>query len=125
MLAGRPLPSGRALGRTRATRPWNTRSPLAETGNMAEQRLQIPLEPVDSLTITTLVDNVFDVFMPDQGPAHRISPAAAGHRLASATMLDGSVPDQLIAEHGLSFLLTVTKGESTHRLLFDTGVSPG
>jgi 7,8-dihydropterin-6-yl-methyl-4-(beta-D-ribofuranosyl)aminobenzene 5'-phosphate synthase len=91
---------------------------------MAEQRLRIPLEPVDSLTITTLVDNVFDVFMPDQGSAHRVSPADAGHRLPSATMLDGSVPDQLIAEHGLSLLLTVTRGESTHRLLFDTGVSP-
>src|SRR5713226_6988456 len=91
---------------------------------MSEQRLQIPLEPVDSLTITTLVDNVFDAFMPDQGPAHRISPASAGHRLPSATMVDGTVPDQLIAEHGLSLLLTVTKGGRSHRLLFDTGVSP-
>ncbi len=92
---------------------------------MSEQpRLRIPLEPVDSLTITTLVDNVFDVFMPNQGPAHRISPADAGRRLPSATMVDGTVPDQFIAEHGLSLLLTITKGEKEHRLLFDTGVSP-
>ena len=34
-------------------------------------RLQIPLQPVDSLQITTLVENTYDVFMPDQGPAHR------------------------------------------------------
>jgi len=91
---------------------------------MSEQRLRIPLEPVDSLTVTTLVDNVFDVFMPNQGPAHRVSPADAAHRLPSATMVDGTVPEQLIAEHGLSLLLTITKGGHEHRLLFDTGVSP-
>src|SRR5262249_35904851 len=63
--------------------------------------------------------------MPDQGPAHRISPATAPRStLPSATMIDGLVPDQLIAEHGLSLLLTVTKGDRTHRFLFDTGVSP-
>jgi 7,8-dihydropterin-6-yl-methyl-4-(beta-D-ribofuranosyl)aminobenzene 5'-phosphate synthase len=44
---------------------------------MAE-RLRIPLEPVDSLTITTVVDNVFDIFMPDQAPARRASPASGG-----------------------------------------------
>src|SRR6478672_11495032 len=84
----------------------------------------IPLEPVDSLTITTLVDNVFDAFMPDQGPARRVSPASGGGSLPAATMIDGTVPDQLIAEHGLSLLLTVTKGGKTRRLLFDAGVSP-
>src|SRR5438105_1085615 len=91
---------------------------------MAERRQEIPLEPVDSLTVTTLVDNVFDVFMPDQGPAHRVSPATAGGTLPTATMIAGVVPDQLIAEHGLSLLLTVTKGQNSHQLLFDTGVSP-
>jgi len=91
---------------------------------MAERRQQISLEPVDSLTVTTLVDNVFDVFMPDQGPAHRASPAAARGTLPTATMIAGVVPDQLIAEHGLSLLLTVTKGQTSHQLLFDTGVSP-
>src|SRR5579859_4517715 len=91
---------------------------------MAEQRLRIPLEPVDSLTITTLVDNVFDTFMPDQGPAHCVAPASGVATLPSATMVGGMVPDQLIAEHGLSLLLTVTRAGKTHRLLFDTGVSP-
>jgi 7,8-dihydropterin-6-yl-methyl-4-(beta-D-ribofuranosyl)aminobenzene 5'-phosphate synthase len=92
---------------------------------MSEQRrLTIPLEPVESLTVTTLVDNVFDMFMPDQGPAHRVSPAEAGRTLPSATMVDRSVPDQLVAEHGLSLLLSVTRNGTTHHLLFDTGVSP-
>ncbi|MBV9355981.1 MAG: MBL fold metallo-hydrolase [Chloroflexi bacterium] len=91
---------------------------------MPQARLTIPLEPVDSLTVTTLVDNVFDVFMPDQGPARRVSPASSGRTQPSATMVGGLTQDQLIAEHGLSLLLTVIRGERSHTLLFDTGVSP-
>ena len=34
-----------------------------------EVRQPIPVESVDSVEITTLMDNVTDVFMPDQGPA--------------------------------------------------------
>ncbi len=91
---------------------------------MPRAPLTIPLEPVDSLTVTTLVDNVFDVFMPDQGPAHRLSPGTAIRTQPSATMVDGKAPDQPIAEHGLALLLTVRKGEGTHTFLFDTGVTP-
>jgi 7,8-dihydropterin-6-yl-methyl-4-(beta-D-ribofuranosyl)aminobenzene 5'-phosphate synthase len=86
--------------------------------------LSIPLEPVDSLSVTTLVDNVFDVFMPDQGPARRYVAGPDARTLPSATMVGGLVPDQLIAEHGLSLLLTVTRNGRSHQLLFDTGVSP-
>jgi 7,8-dihydropterin-6-yl-methyl-4-(beta-D-ribofuranosyl)aminobenzene 5'-phosphate synthase len=86
--------------------------------------LRVPLEPVDSLAVTTLVDNVYDVFMPDQGPAHRSGPGSTRARLPVATMANGFVPDQLVAEHGFSLLLTLTRGERTHRLLFDCGVSP-
>jgi 7,8-dihydropterin-6-yl-methyl-4-(beta-D-ribofuranosyl)aminobenzene 5'-phosphate synthase len=91
---------------------------------MPEPRLQIPLEPVDSLEITTLVDNVFDILMPNQGPAQRITSSSSTRTLPSTTMLNGIVPDQLLAEHGLSLLLTFTRGGKSHRLLFDTGVSP-
>ena len=87
-------------------------------------RLQIPLKPVDSLQITTLVDNSYDVFMPDQGPAHRKGPDPTMPRLPAGTMVDRSVPDQLVAEHGFSLLLTVTIGPKVHRILFDCGVSP-
>jgi 7,8-dihydropterin-6-yl-methyl-4-(beta-D-ribofuranosyl)aminobenzene 5'-phosphate synthase len=86
--------------------------------------LSIPLAPVDSLTVTTLVDNVFDVFMPDQGPAHRLAPAAEPATLPTATMVGGLVPNQVIAEHGLSLLLTISRNGQSHQLLFDTGVSP-
>jgi metal-dependent hydrolase (beta-lactamase superfamily II) len=37
-------------------------------------------------------------------------------------MVGGLPADQLIADHGLSLLLTIKKGEKTHQLLFDTGV---
>ncbi len=84
----------------------------------------IPLEPVDSLTITTLVDNLTDVFMPDQGPARRFPFTAATvprHRVGT---LDGEVLQQLRGEHGFSALLTIGKNGREHRILFDTGVSP-
>jgi 7,8-dihydropterin-6-yl-methyl-4-(beta-D-ribofuranosyl)aminobenzene 5'-phosphate synthase len=34
------------------------------------------------------------------------------------------VPDALVAEHGLSLLVTVTKDERRHRILYDLGASP-
>ncbi len=82
----------------------------------------IPLEPVDSVVVTTLVDNVTDVFMPDQGPAHR-PPLDGLHRRAVRT-LETQAPDQLVAEHGFSALISVRKGDREHHVLYDAGVSP-
>jgi 7,8-dihydropterin-6-yl-methyl-4-(beta-D-ribofuranosyl)aminobenzene 5'-phosphate synthase len=87
-------------------------------------QLRIPLDPVDSVVITTLMDNIYDVWMPNQGPAHRKGPDPKGPRVAARTMVDHEVPDQLIAEHGLSLLLRITIGDRTHQLLFDCGISP-
>jgi 7,8-dihydropterin-6-yl-methyl-4-(beta-D-ribofuranosyl)aminobenzene 5'-phosphate synthase len=39
-------------------------------------------------------------------------------------MANGQAPDALIAEHGFSMLVTVHKGATAHRLLFDAGTSP-
>jgi 7,8-dihydropterin-6-yl-methyl-4-(beta-D-ribofuranosyl)aminobenzene 5'-phosphate synthase len=39
-------------------------------------------------------------------------------------MAHGYVPDALIAEHGFSVLVTVTKAGREHRFLFDAGTSP-
>lgn len=39
----------------------------------------IALEPVDSLTITSLVDNVTDMLLVDEGPAKRHAAGASGH----------------------------------------------
>lgn len=89
----------------------------------AEPRERIGLEPVDSVEITTLMDNITDIFMPDQGPARRVG-LGTGPNRSSSVMEEGQVPDALIAEHGFSMLLTVRKGDHTHRLLFDAGTSP-
>jgi hypothetical protein len=32
---------------------------------------RIPLEPMDAVTVTTLVDNVTDILLGDEGPARR------------------------------------------------------
>ena len=72
----------------------------------------IALEPVDSVQVITLVDNVTDILLADTGPAHRAP-------LTLAT--EGNI---LRAEHGFSCLVTITKGEQATRVLFDTGISP-
>jgi 7,8-dihydropterin-6-yl-methyl-4-(beta-D-ribofuranosyl)aminobenzene 5'-phosphate synthase len=81
------------------------------------------LEPADSVTVMTLMDNVTDVFMPDQGPAHR-PPLVSANRCPVATMEGGEAPEALLAEHGLSVLVTVTKHGRQHRILYDAGASP-
>lgn len=88
-----------------------------------EPDVEINLEPVDSVVVTTLMDNVSDMLMPDQGPARRVGIGSGPWRPA-ALMEDGQTPDTLVAEHGFSVLVTVTKGGSEHRFLFDTGASP-
>jgi 7,8-dihydropterin-6-yl-methyl-4-(beta-D-ribofuranosyl)aminobenzene 5'-phosphate synthase len=88
-----------------------------------EPSLTIPLEAVDSVELVSLIDNVTDVFMPDQGPARRVGLRLNGTRPA-ALMAEGWAPDALIAEHGFAMLVTVVKGGRSHRLLFDTGTSP-
>jgi 7,8-dihydropterin-6-yl-methyl-4-(beta-D-ribofuranosyl)aminobenzene 5'-phosphate synthase len=88
-----------------------------------EPDVEIALEPVDAVVVTAVMDNVTDVFMPDQGPARRIPPAVGPMR-ESAVMTGGQVPDALIAEHGFSVLVTVTKAGHEHRILFDAGASP-
>jgi 7,8-dihydropterin-6-yl-methyl-4-(beta-D-ribofuranosyl)aminobenzene 5'-phosphate synthase len=83
----------------------------------------LDLEPVDTVTVTTIMDNSLDLFMPDQGPAHRVGPRPGPYRPCSV-MTDREVPDALIAEHGLSMLVTVSKAGREHRVLFDAGASP-
>ncbi len=89
----------------------------------------IPLEPVDSVTITTLIDNVTDALLQDQGPAKRLglggrgAPAEAP-RLPAAFLEGGQTFDAPLAEHGFSLLITIKKGDSERRVLYDAGVTP-
>jgi 7,8-dihydropterin-6-yl-methyl-4-(beta-D-ribofuranosyl)aminobenzene 5'-phosphate synthase len=69
-------------------------------------------EPVDEVTITILVDNVFDVLMSGKGPVERWPlPADVFRR------------DLPVAEHGFAALLEVARGGRRLRVLFDAGVS--
>jgi 7,8-dihydropterin-6-yl-methyl-4-(beta-D-ribofuranosyl)aminobenzene 5'-phosphate synthase len=83
----------------------------------------ITLEPVDEVIVTMLVDNSYDGLLQDLGPAERLgllkTPAAK-----STVMIDGETRPGLVAEHGFSALVTVRRGDRTHTLLFDTGISP-
>ena len=83
----------------------------------------VTLPPVDEVEIVSLMDNVTDALMPDQGPARRAA-LGDGPVRPSATMSEGTVPDALVAEHGFSVLVTVRTGDRRHRFLFDAGTSP-
>lgn len=85
----------------------------------------IPLEPIDSLSVTTLVDNVTDLLLADQGPAKRAPQALSAYPKVPARFLEGDrTGDLLRAEHGFSCLVTMTKSDRTTRILFDAGVTP-
>jgi 7,8-dihydropterin-6-yl-methyl-4-(beta-D-ribofuranosyl)aminobenzene 5'-phosphate synthase len=74
--------------------------------------------------VTTLVDNMIDVLAVDAGPARR-HPLAAWPRLPAAAHQQDRVFDGPVGEHGFSAMVDVELADGgTHRLLFDTGVSP-
>mgnify|MGYP003402938528 CR=1 FL=1 len=83
----------------------------------------IALEPVDEVVVTMLVDNSYDALMADMGPAKR---TAMGRTppVPAPQFEEGATVPGLVAEHGFSALVTVRRGEHSHTLLFDTGVSP-
>jgi 7,8-dihydropterin-6-yl-methyl-4-(beta-D-ribofuranosyl)aminobenzene 5'-phosphate synthase len=83
----------------------------------------IDLDPVDEVIVTTMVDNSYDGLMVDMGPAKR---AAMGRtpRVPASQFEQGETVPGLLAEHGFSAFVTVRRGDRTHALLFDTGVSP-
>jgi 7,8-dihydropterin-6-yl-methyl-4-(beta-D-ribofuranosyl)aminobenzene 5'-phosphate synthase len=85
----------------------------------------VPLEPVDSLTVTTLVDNVTDLLLPDEGPAKRWPITRAVEPSIPARFLEpGKTGDALRGEHGFSCLVEVEKAGRIVRVLFDAGLTP-
>jgi 7,8-dihydropterin-6-yl-methyl-4-(beta-D-ribofuranosyl)aminobenzene 5'-phosphate synthase len=86
----------------------------------------IVLEPVDRVEIRTLLDNSSDMLLRSEKRAVRASlaGAAGGPRVEAPLLLDPHLPEMLIAEHGYSALVTVTKGERTRQVMFDAGLSP-
>ena len=69
------------------------------------------LKQVDSIEVTTVMDNYVDVLL-------RNSPGVTRPPLA----IGGNIPvDALLAEHGLCLLVKVRRGEKSHCILFDCG----
>jgi 7,8-dihydropterin-6-yl-methyl-4-(beta-D-ribofuranosyl)aminobenzene 5'-phosphate synthase len=90
---------------------------------------KISLDPVDRVEILTVVDNVFDLLLSSTDKAQRMGPAGLEGQsmpLVEAPLFDPShAVDAPVAEHGLSFLVSVTSGEERRTLLFDTGSTVG
>jgi 7,8-dihydropterin-6-yl-methyl-4-(beta-D-ribofuranosyl)aminobenzene 5'-phosphate synthase len=82
----------------------------------------IELEPVDEVRVTTLVDNSYDTFLPDGPYVTRAAPVADA--VTAPQFEDGVTAVRMVAEHGFSALVTVRRGDRTHSILFDTGLSP-
>ncbi|MFO7784245.1 MAG: MBL fold metallo-hydrolase [Desulfatiglandales bacterium] len=75
------------------------------------QPTSIPVQAVDRVEILTLMDNYVDVLLTNTEAVTR-PPVSKG----------GTIPeDSLLAEHGLSLLVTVYAGNESHTVLFDTG----
>jgi 7,8-dihydropterin-6-yl-methyl-4-(beta-D-ribofuranosyl)aminobenzene 5'-phosphate synthase len=104
--------------------PWRhglAALPITEPATDPEQTFE--LEPVERVSVTTLVDNVSDLLATDLGPATR-PPIDRAPRGRSTLFEGGWLYEGLIAEHGFSVLVTVTRRGAEHRVLFDAGLSP-
>jgi 7,8-dihydropterin-6-yl-methyl-4-(beta-D-ribofuranosyl)aminobenzene 5'-phosphate synthase len=86
--------------------------------------MRIPLEPVDAVTISTIMDNSSDMLLENDGPAIRGRTGANVPQLAARFVENGKAADALLAEHGFCALLTVRKGDTSRRVLFDAGMTP-
>jgi 7,8-dihydropterin-6-yl-methyl-4-(beta-D-ribofuranosyl)aminobenzene 5'-phosphate synthase len=84
----------------------------------------IPLQPIDSASITIVLDNAVDLLLGNKGPAKRLGSYGGRPQMVTADLMEGgSVMDAPTAEHGFSALVTVTAGVRDHRILFDAGVT--
>lgn len=76
-----------------------------------EPSLPVPIQAVDRVEITVLMDNYVDVLLPGTDVVTR--PALRkGEEIST---------DTVVAEHGLSMLVTTFRDGKRHTLLFDTG----
>ena len=75
---------------------------------------QISLEPVEAANVTILVDNFIDALLPSSEVAQR--PRVAYGMWERER-------EKLIAEHGLSLLLTVERNGRSASLIYDAGLS--
>ena len=86
--------------------------------------MRIPLEPVEAVSITTVMDNSSDMLLRDQGPARRGGTGPNVPPLPARFLESGAARDALLAEHGFSALLHIEKAGRSHQVLFDAGLTP-
>lgn len=82
----------------------------------------IALAPVDSVTITTLIDNSVDLLAPNASAARDAT--FHGDGFVSTIMADGRGLEGLIGEHGYSALVEVRAGDRSTTVMYDAGLSP-
>jgi 7,8-dihydropterin-6-yl-methyl-4-(beta-D-ribofuranosyl)aminobenzene 5'-phosphate synthase len=86
---------------------------------------QIPLTAVDRVEVLTVIDNVMDALLTNTDVAKRLGVAGRDmERLpqVEAPLLEaGHAAEVPVAEHGLSFLVSVTLEDTRRTVLFDTG----
>jgi 7,8-dihydropterin-6-yl-methyl-4-(beta-D-ribofuranosyl)aminobenzene 5'-phosphate synthase len=86
---------------------------------------QIPLTAVDRVEVLTVIDNVMDALLTNSDVAKRLGVAGrdmARLPQAEAPLLEaGRAADVPVAEHGLSFLVSLTVGDRRRTVLLDTG----
>ncbi len=88
--------------------------------------MNIALQPVDGVRVTTLIDNSSDALLPDEGLIRRwgLAGTAGPLPIVPNEMADGGKSfDFLRAEHGFSALVEIQHGGRTRRVLFDAGVT--
>jgi 7,8-dihydropterin-6-yl-methyl-4-(beta-D-ribofuranosyl)aminobenzene 5'-phosphate synthase len=88
---------------------------------------QIRLKPVERVEILSVIDNVLDLLLLSTDVAKRMGATGPDWQrmpVVEAPLLEsGRAVDAPFAEHGLSFLISVTSGGKRRTLLFDTGSS--
>ena len=81
----------------------------------------LPLQTVERLEITTLVDNTIDALLAGD---ETISRRPWGPVVANRFIDAPGVRTTLVAEHGFAALVTLERAGERHTLLFDAGLSP-
>lgn len=82
----------------------------------------VPLEPVDEVSITVLMENASDMLLVSEEGVQRAS--LPGLPTTAHPMFERPAADVLVAEHGFSSLVQMSSGGVEHRVLFDAGLSP-
>ena len=86
---------------------------------------QMPLTTVDRVEVLTVIDNVMDALLANTDVAKRLGVAGRDMerlpQVAAPLLEAGYAADVPVAEHGLSFLVSLTVGDRRRTVLFDTG----